>query len=169
MIFRRIPSLPGYSVSAFGDVRGPRGTVIKPSPDHQGYLRVQVRIVHTCGAWIHRTLRRWRRVHLLVLEAWRGPKPSPRHVGAHGKEGRSVNALRNLTWATPEENERHKRRDGTVSGGKRYAGRATAEQVERIHERVARGESYSSIARSLRCHRSSIARIAKGKRHGRAA
>lgn len=42
-------------------------------------------------------------VHLLVLEAFAGPRP-PGMVGCHGQQGATDNSIANLRWDTPENN-----------------------------------------------------------------
>jgi hypothetical protein len=53
-----------------------------------------------------------RKVHLLVLEAFIGPRPEG-HQGAHENGNKLDNRLDNLRWKTPGENNRDKRRHGT--------------------------------------------------------
>ena len=63
-----------------------------------------------------------RKVHRLVLEAFRGPCP-PGMEACHGPRGRLCAALDNLRWDTKEENSRDKRRQGRPLGGNPYGGR----------------------------------------------
>lgn len=53
------------------------------------------------------------KVHILVLEAFRGPRPSPSHQACHNNGDRNDNRLTNLRWDTASENLRDKVRHGT--------------------------------------------------------
>jgi len=72
--------------------------VLAPSPDRRpgkGYLYVVL---------VDGERRRKAPVHVLVLEAWAGPKPSPQHEGCHGNDVRTDNHLGNLRWDTRRGN-----------------------------------------------------------------
>ena len=86
-------AIPGekYFVSSEGRVRGPRGNILKPRKNGQGYMRVAL------GAG------RDRYIHRLVCLAFYGPPPSGNHVD-HINHERADNRLSNLRWVTPEEN-----------------------------------------------------------------
>ena len=103
-----IPAFPGYSISSLGQVRH-QSRDLKPQP-RGGYLRV--RLVAPDGKRV------WRPVHTLVLEAFVGPRPSPKHHGAHTPDNdRSRNSVDNLAWKLPSENEADKRACGTAPRG----------------------------------------------------
>lgn len=152
--WRPVPGFPGYEISDAGNVRDGAGRLLRAVRNEGGYYRVLLlgdRPVY-------------RRVHVLVLEAFVGPRPSPRHHAAHGPDRRkSNNRLTNLRWATPEENEADKKPHGTALGGGRHW-RPNRERVSRVRERAARGESYSAIALSEGLHRYSVSRIVRGLR-----
>jgi hypothetical protein len=139
-----------YEVSDHGRVRNSKTKkLVAQDPNHGGYLRVRLR----CDDG----KRRWRRVHVLVLETFVGPRPSPRHVGAHFPvNDKQNNRLENLRWATPEENESHKKLVGTTTGGRSYTLKPI--ELEVIRQRRKTGESYSKIARDFGIHRRSVPR-----------
>jgi len=157
VVWTAIPGFLEYAVSNTGLVRRLSDDVILAQrPNHGGYLRVTL--------W-----RNWKqhhkRVHVLVLEAFRGPRPSPRHHGAHAPDrSKWNNTIANLRWATPEENERDKKKHGTAKNGGKVAPITEAELV-RVRMKLANGESFTSIASFLGVHRTTIARIARGQRH----
>jgi hypothetical protein len=102
--WRPVPDFPDYEVSDQGrlrsldriDLSGRRrkGTSLRLFPLPQ-YL----------GAWLFRDGRRTRcQIHLLVLEVFVGPRPSPKHVARHLDDDKTNNALSNLTWGTRSEN-----------------------------------------------------------------
>jgi hypothetical protein len=106
-------------------------------------------------------------VHVAVLEAFVGPRPSPKHHGAHIDGDRRNNRADNLRWALPHENEADKCLHGTHRNGQ---GRRLSKRTQkRIAARVRRGESFSRVAKVFKLHRHSVARIVRrvdtGKRH----
>jgi hypothetical protein len=141
-------------VSDRGLVRRGRRAVA-PQP-HRGYLRVRLRAPDGEP--------RWRKVHLLVLEAFVGPRPSPRHHGAHYPDpSPENNRVKNLRWATPEDNELHKLVHGSRSrGGHREPTRPGI--VAAIRLAAATGASFTAIGRAHGLHRTSVARIVRGLR-----
>jgi hypothetical protein len=123
--WRPIAGHEGYEVSDRGRVRSLdrtvavmrrgrmvmtryRGRVLKPNPDHKGYLQ----------ACLGRHGRR-ARVHLLVLETFVGPRPVG-HEAAHWDGDPRNNALANLRWCTRAENAEDRRRHGTLLVGARH-------------------------------------------------
>lgn len=100
-----VPSAPGYEASDRGRVRSVDRIVVRTDGVRARYPS---RI---------RTICRWkdgrhyvnlpggtRRVHLLVLEAFVGPRPMGME-GCHRDDDQSNNALSNLRWDTPRENK----------------------------------------------------------------
>ena len=148
--------LPGnrrYEVSDQGDVRhvGSRELVQKVE-NHNGYFRVRLKDDEG---------RRWHRVHVLVLTAFVGPRPSERHHGAHAPDSSPANnALSNLAWKLPEQNEADK--VAKNAGG--VLKPTPPEKVAAIRLMVESGNSYSHIARELDVHRNTVSNIARGVR-----
>ena len=54
-----------------------------------------------------------RRVHILVLEAFVSPRPSPSHLGLHWDDDPSNNQATNLRWGTSRDNQLDRVRLGT--------------------------------------------------------
>jgi hypothetical protein len=168
--WRVIPGFSSYVVSDVGTVAAcaSPGTELAPlrilavRTNHGGYVEVKLFADYAPG---ERRRRVWRKVHTLVLEAFVGPRPSPRHHGAHAPDrDRTNNRLSNLSWKTPEENEADKREHGTKTGGT-GAPRTTKRRVNAIRFAHSRGESISKIASRFGMHRTSVARIISGARH----
>ena len=149
--WRRIHDFPNYEVSDDGRVRGTRG-ILATHPNDEGYPRVRFQ-----------PGQRKRLVHLLVLEAFRGPRHSPRHFGAHMNGCRTDNRLSNLEWKLKEENEADKRLHGTQPRGGKTPKVGSA-RLQRIRAALAEGKSFSEIARAEQVHRSSVSRYARGIR-----
>lgn len=144
-IWLPIDNYPGYEVSDAGQVQY-RGRRLAQTPNDGGYLRVKL-----AG--------RNRLVHVLVLGTFVGPRPSPRHHGAH-LHGKLDNRLTSLAWKLPHENEADK---PVKSRGSR-TWRPNRKRVEEIRQRAAEGESFTRLAREHGLHRTSVSRIVKGLR-----
>ena len=148
-----------YEVSSFGQVRSlfyhcwnrfgrrSKPLMLKPTPGDDGHLRVGV---------VGKEKREHRYVHHLVLETFAGPCPLG-HECAHGDGNAQNNRLDNLRWATKTENEWDK-----IGHGTRPL-RILPKNVLEIRERLARGESQSSIARLFSLHQTMIHKIKTGK------
>jgi len=141
-----------YEVSNLGRVRGVKGVRI-PS-QRRGYLRLGLR--NSAGK------PRFLLVHILVLEAFVGPRP-------HGKEARHLNGdrsdarLTNLVWGTREENDLDKARHGTHRrGGRRVL---TDASVVEMRARRAAGWSISALAREFGLGESQTSDTVAGRAH----
>jgi len=95
-------------VNGVSDIRRPIPKLLVLSPS-RGYPSVQ---------FSKGNHKRTRFVHVLVLTAFRGPRPFGRE-GAHLDGDRSNCRLDNLVWATHVENEGHKRLHGRGPQGSR--------------------------------------------------
>jgi hypothetical protein len=74
-------------------------------------------------------------VHVLVLEAFVGPRPSERHEACHKDGDRANAALQNLRWDTPEGNHADRLLHGTDCRGEKQGHAVlTAELVRWIRE-----------------------------------
>lgn len=101
-----------YEVSEEGDVRSVdridvrgwrrRGRTLRPSRDGCGYRQVVL-----CNGRRHN-----RKVHVLVCEAWHGPRPSGLQV-RHLDGDQLNNVPGNLRWGTGSENVRDAIQHGT--------------------------------------------------------
>lgn len=92
------PDHTGYFVSNLGNVRGPRGTVLKAYSHGKGnYPAVTVAGKH-------------RRVHTMVLESFIGPRPDDMEA-CHYDDNPANNVLFNLRWDTPHANAADARRN----------------------------------------------------------
>ena len=152
-----------YEVSSFGRVRSLLKTRQRPrSPDgiltygnSKGY-----RLTTLCIP------RRRVATHVLVCEAFVGPKPTPRHQVNHKNKVILDNRAENLEWATPSENQRHSFRLGrTVLCGDRAPwAKITSAQVDRIRELSKSGRTGVSLAREFGVSGSLVSLIVKRKR-----
>lgn len=71
-------------------------------------------------------------VHCMVLEAFRGPRPTPNHDGCHG-DGNPTNCrLDNLRWDTKAGNQADRILHGTSLKGRSGGRQLTAEMVRQV-------------------------------------
>jgi HNH endonuclease/NUMOD4 motif-containing protein len=121
--WRPIAGRAGYEVSDLGRVRSVdrvvtvmrrgravearyKGVMLRLNPAGNGYLNVNLGRCRSA------------RVHSLVLKAFVGPRPAG-YQAAHADGDKLNNAVANLRWATPEENNADKSRHGTLLCGSR--------------------------------------------------
>ena len=157
-----------YRVSELGEV------VSLPRVTRQGYfaggpltpwLVAGYPVVRLSGGQGRRKIRA---VHLLVLEAFSGPRPP-------GQEARHLDGVRahcwlsNLAWGTHSENEMDKIQHGTGRQGEQHPlARLTAIQVQDIRSRYAAGGvSQRALASMFGVGQMQISRIVRGERWAR--
>lgn len=97
-------------------------------------------------------------VHILVAEAFHGPKPFPEAVVRHLDGNTNNNKATNLRWGTHLENEQDKHAHGTWMS--RYGGgKLTKEQRCNIRLRYSAGESQQKLADEFGVSRPTITRL----------
>lgn len=106
-----------------------------------------------------------RHVHRLVLEAFVGLCPDG-HEALHRDGNASNNALANLHWGTPDENDADMRGHARKKGERHHAAVLTDDMVREIRKRAASGEVHQRIADSLGIARRNVGRVADGSRWG---
>ena len=100
MDLRPIPSVIGYSASKNGQIISHHKLepfALKQTNHTQGYKQVNLK---TSKGF------RTKLVHVLVLEAWVGPRPE-KHVVNHKNGDKTDNRLDNLEYITQTENMKH--------------------------------------------------------------
>lgn len=156
---------PDYAVSDLGNIKrikdaktAKSGRQLKPVKARSGYVSVILRRDGksvTCY------------VHALVLSAFVGPRPSPKHQAAHHNGVRWDNRLANLRWALPVENCADKKVHGTDQVGmKHHMRKITDEDVREIRHLRAAGVYYKDIAARYGLHKAYVCLVAKAKRWG---
>lgn len=149
-----------YEVSDLGRVRSLQSA--RGTPWHDGPMLMEPR-KHT-GGYLRVGLRRKDAfVHALVLEAFVGPRP-PGMQAAHLDGTRTNNALANLRWATPTENQRHRVEHGTALRGERIGNaRLTEFAVRQIRSGVFIGLSQRQIGALFGVSASAVSLAKSGK------
>lgn len=143
-----------YEVSTLGSVRNcVSGELLKASGR---YPRVTLPIARY-GRYQHPVA-----VHVLVAEAFLGPRPAGHHV-CHNDGDRTNNGVANLRYGTPKENEADKVRHGRKASGERHPkAKLTAEEVRQIRL-LSRVDSQDVLADHYGVHKSLISCILTDK------
>jgi hypothetical protein len=127
-----------YEASNQGRIRRVGGACLKPVSSTGGYMVVTLPVG---GVW------RNHRVSRVVLTAFCGMPPFDGAHAAHNDGDNSNNALTNLRWATPVENQADIDRHGHRCRGESVFGAQLTEQdVRAIRRRCAAGERNKPIA-----------------------
>lgn len=161
-IWRTHPTYTDYEISDLGGVRrrtggtsgSRRGLVKKPTLSPSGYLRVTLQVNRK---------QMLRRVHVLVLETFVGPRP-PRMDGCHNDGDKLNNVLSNLRWATRKENMADARRHGTDCHGERHPhARITWDIVREMRRlRATTSMTYAEIASATGATKSQATDVCRG-------
>lgn len=158
--FRGVPGWPEYEVSNFGRLRraaakkGTRaGKLLKPTVDRKGYHRIRLYSDDRQQGFL---------VHRLVALAF----IDPNGVGevCHGDGNPSNNWFKNLRFDTHQANMDDAVAMGRMRRGERHGmNRFTEAQIRAAKDRMASGESFAEVARSLGSGESHVRAIANGR------
>lgn len=154
--WREVAGCPGYWVSSDGRVRGRAGRLMKATPNEDGYPRVTMCLP---GGG-----KRSRAVHVLVCEAFHGPRPLGHHA-AHRDGTRTNSRADNLRWATPVENARDRFIHGTQPRGEQnHSSKLTADQVREMRVHFSMGARICDLSRRYGLPTSTICTIVYRKK-----
>lgn len=136
--FRDIAGHPGYKIGSNGTVLTfwPKG----PNPSNRQLENGRIRKPYQCrGGHLQVTLRNpegktysQKLVHVLVLEAFVGPRPEGMIARHFPDPDPTNNSVTNLRWGTHEQNCQDRDRDGNTARGAR--GGNTKLTDEMVHE-----------------------------------
>lgn len=158
--WKKIPGLPGYEASIFGEIRSLIkspfiGKVLKQAISSTGYKVVCVkkgRAYKTCH------------VRRLVCLAFHGESVAEKRIVAHSNGNKKDNRMINLRWASREENEADKVIHGTcLTGEKNPCAKLTFISVMRAMDMIDSGSTHKAIAKELGVSKSTIGDINTGK------
>ncbi len=143
---KQITGFPGYFVDRKGNIfsnvfcskiRGSKRNsknklrIIKPwlvaaSNSFPGYYAVRMRSIYG--------KKKTKCVHILVLEAFKGPRPKGM-IGLHGKKGPHINTPDNLSWGNHQQNTLDMLRDRSMSWGENHpTAKLTNREAKEIRE-----------------------------------
>jgi hypothetical protein len=163
-LWRPIPGYGGlYEISTHARVKRRHYELNVTDHPHAKGLRVyEERILKlriNSDGYVCVSLGKYRRnipVHILMLEAFVGPRPKG-YIACHGANGKLDNSVANLSWGTYSKNlGADKRRDGTLPiGEKHHRAKLTDENVKFIRANH-RHYSNTELARMFSVSRSAI-------------
>jgi hypothetical protein len=149
VIWKAIPSCPGYEASDAGGVRNARtGAVLRPYTTRAGHKQV-----------VPGTAAGSRLVHRLVLEAFVGPCP-PGLECRHLNGDPADNRIGNLAWGTRGDNTRDDKWNGRPRRG-----RLSVERVRAIKAAIAAGANLTALAAEHGVCTGTIYCIRSGRNH----
>lgn len=147
-----IPCAPEYEIDIFGNVFL-HGNLQPSAILSDGYFYANIR-------------KKPKALHRLVLLAFVGDPPSPKHEGCHRDGNRLNNCLTNLKWGTKADNTTDKIRHGTHK--KRIGFRGTKlnkKQILQIRKLGQTGKyTHQAIANKFEISRPNVSAILSGKR-----
>lgn len=174
--YRDVPGYPGIQAGSDASIwscraRGQTGAYapkrdgkwvkLTPHLDRSGYLRVRIGIGQR---------RKKVPVHVLVLLAFKGPRPEGMWA-RHYPDDTKTNCLpSNLIWGTPKENCRDRINAGTQIaprlGEDSPLSKVTEPQAREMRRRGRAGENLSALAAEFGIEREEVRRIVRGQRWG---
>ncbi len=166
-VWKPVVGFLGYEVSNTGKVRsywkrGPAkqslGTVpriLTPGRHEYGYEKYTL---------VRDGRKHYTQVHILVLEAFIGPRPDG-YVACHGPAGPLCNNVENLSWGTQSKNcLEDKRRDGTAQIGEKHGcAKLTEADVREIRRLYRSGVKQTELAIRFGHKQGHISDICLGK------
>jgi len=159
----QIKEFPNYAVSSQGTVIN-MGTrkILKPRPNNKGYPVVWL---SKCAGVIKAKF-----IHHLVLDTFRGKRPTENLQCNHKDGDKANNHISNLEWCTQAENMRHASKNNLLgkriykTGEQAPFVKLTRSKVKTIKMLLAMGDLfYKDIAPMFDVHRVTIGCIARGQ------
>jgi len=159
-IWNDIKGFPEYKVSTKGRVlslKQGKSKIITGYDDGYGYRRVS----------FYQNKKTYKfRVHILVLESFRGPRPEGSQ-GCHNDGNKDNNNLDNLRWGTPKENGEDKiLHETSCRGSEHRSAKLTEDDVIGIRLLLRYGVKQKIIAGRYNVTPQSISAINTGKKWG---
>jgi hypothetical protein len=153
-IWKEIEGYSGYEISNHGNVRcwnnqngcGQRLTSPRPLKLSKfvgkNYYKVALK---------NKDGRKDRRIHQLVLEAFVGPRPTPKHVVLHLDDNGLNNYVDNLAWGTSQDNSDDMTSKGRSARGEKAAlAKITEVQAKAIKSELVTDTAYGNMRRIAR-------------------
>jgi len=155
--WKQIPGWEAFEISDMGGVRrAGSGKRLKTHINDKGYPTAHLRMDGR---------EKQLPVHVAILLAFVGPKPTPEHQGAHGDGVRANSILSNLRWATPKENTADMKKHGTQTAGEaHHTAVFSASDLAQVFPLHKEGKSYSEIGAIIGCSAAHVRHILRGER-----
>ena len=160
MIWRDVPSFPGYQASSDGQIkrlatlgadgRRLRELVLSQSRNTGGYFVTSI---------LAQAGRRYQAqpVHRLICEAFHGPSPADKPFALHNDGSKDNNVPDNLRWGSPAENTADRVLHGTEILGEDHAlAKLTEGDIRRIRSSPLKQTELADIYGVRQCTISSI-------------
>lgn len=150
----RVRSVPRVITTKTGAKRQQPGKLMKSHVQSNGYAAVTI---SKGGEY------RPYNIHVLVLEAFEGPRPDGM-VARHLNGDRLDNRANNLAWGTPAENQQDRHVHGTATIGEKHPmAKLTLAEVHKIRGFRHHGFSTRWIANRFGISRATVNDIAAGR------
>lgn len=163
--YRDIPGWPGYRAGSDGSIWTCRGQGAHRGKLTRRWLRMKSRAAKSGHLFLVLSVmgkQRCAYVHTLVLEAFVGPRPEGMECRHYPDQNPANNAIDNLRWDTPLNNQRDRKENGTApTGGKPV--KLTADGVKEIRRLVAAGVNHRQAAERFGVSRSLVGMIVNRK------
>lgn len=145
----------GYTISNTGECCNPKGLVIKPYANNNGYLMYDIRDIK-------------RLAHRLVAEAFIPNLDNKPHVN-HINSNRQDNWYKNLEWVTPSENMQHSVKSGFLleglhRGSDRPGAKHTEDDARKVCELFEQGYRPGEVVKATGFSMHFVYGILKGKK-----
>ena len=143
--------VPGRAVSSWGRIKSKRGRIYFGTLSKDGYVHTKVKL---------QLQHRNEYVHRLVAASFLGQPPSPEHSQVNHKDGnKSNNAVDNLEYVTPAENNAHR---FALSTGCNPLSKAVVSRAYGTNELWTHHPSQTHAAKTLGFHKQSVSACARG-------
>ena len=138
--WKPIVGFEGYDVSSHGRVRSWRHKNGKRSKPHLLSL-ITKKLGHKQAQLYRNGIGTNKSVHVLVIEHFGPPKPSPTHIACHNNGDARDNYFENIRWDTMKGNMSDKYKHGTAQVGER-ANNAKLKNEQVAEIRLKYGKAY---------------------------
>ena len=160
--WRVVERNPSYEVSSLGNVRSVDRTLTL-SNGHRRFHKGQPLVISIVGGYPQVNLSRVAtRVHVLVAEAFHGPRPDGMEV-CHRNDIRTDNRAENLYWGTHAQNLRDASVNKRMKAGEDHPqARLTWAEVEEIRQLLTEGVYQRVIAAKYGVNQVTVSHIKRG-------